>query len=554
MTAIGIDLGTTNSVLSILSEKPPHTPIIIKSPFKKNTTPSVVNLNFDSNNNLKTEVGEEAVKLLTKEPENTIFSVKRLMGKKYNKDFHFPYKVEERLNGDAWIKILKTEIEKKEITEKSFSPSEISSLILKKLKSYAPKEFKKDSTIVITVPAYFNESQRQATKDAGRLAGLKVARVINEPTAAALSYGLGLGKGREGHIAVYDLGGGTFDVTILYVKDGIFEVLATNGDTNLGGDDVDVNLAEIIAYKILKKESKEEFERIKKLKEFAVLKKIAEGAKKQLSENCSTKVIIPKELLQKVRGPNVANHDQEGEFALVQLKKSDARKSALPVAGKTEKICRRALSDSSIEPHNLKEVVLVGGMTRMPLIRETVEKIFGRAPLTDVDPMEAVAKGAAIQAGIIRNMIKDTILLDVNSLSLGIETMGGIFSKIIKRNSPLPARKTETFTTSEDNQETVDINIFQGERPLVEHNSFLGTIKLKGIKKLPKGTPRIDVSFEADNNGMINVSARDKNSGEENKIKIIAKSGLKEGQIRKIIEEAELNRKKDEEEVKKREA
>lgn len=524
--AYGIDLGTTNSVISKLSNKPPHTPIILKSKNNYKTTPSIVNFN-----NNEINIGHEAKPYLITNPQNTITSIKRLIGKKYNEienDIN-SYKLVPHKNNDAWV----------EVNGIKKSPSEISSLILKKLVSYIKGDKKID--IVITVPAYFNESQRIETKKACQLAGLNVLKIINEPTAAALAYGINTKK--EGIIAVYDLGGGTFDISILKIKDGIFEVLSTNGNTKLGGDDIDNKLKLLLKEKIEKENNKKIrlcFERR--------LKFLAENIKKDLSINKLITIKLPNKIF-KGNGLSLSDikydklilkeelKDNEVSITISQEELTEITK---PFIEKTRNICLKALKDAKINKLDINDVLLVGGQTKMPFIRNSIKEIFGRSPSTHIDPDEAVAKGAALQAGIIKNIIDDTILLDVNSLSLGIETIGGLFSPIIPRNTPLPTKMESEFTTSLDNQESVDIRVFQGESNLVKDNMFLGEFKLKNIEKRNAGVPRIKVTFSADTNGLVKVE------GEENgkiiEMEIIPSTGLTNKEIEDIIKKGEIYR------------
>lgn len=511
---VGIDLGTTNSVISIFRD---GNPFVINNESNKNTTPSIVKLGKDE------IIGEEAKKYLLLDPKNTIFGSKRLIGRKYDdpeiQDYllHLPYDTKPVCNGDIWIK---TKIGK-------FSPSQIGAKILAKMKSIGESYLKSPvKRAVVTVPAYFNDRQRQATKNAGRIAGLDVIRIINEPTAAALAYGLD--KNAKGHVAVYDLGGGTFDISILELGDGIFHVKSTNGDTFLGGEDFDTEFSHFLSRMF---EQQEEVSLNQDKLVIQRLRQAAETAKKELSEKQSTKVFIEN---------LIPGHDLDLTVTRDQLE-SVVKK----VAQRTIEPCEKAIKDAKIDKSEIKHVILVGGMTRMPLIRKLVEEIFGVPPSFDIDPDEAVAKGAAIQAGILSGNVDNVLLLDVAPLSLGIEVLGGVFSKIVERNTTIPFKQTETFSTSEDNQEEVDIKIYQGERPMVIDNMFLGSIKLKNIPKAPRGVPKIDVTFEADSNGIIKVSAQDSLTKEKQAIEIIPSSGLTEAQIEKIIKKAELEKKDD---------
>ncbi|KAG0439880.1 Mitochondrial-type heat shock protein 70, partial [Dictyocoela muelleri] len=529
---IGIDLGTTNSCISIVSNKIPK---IIKSSTGNKTIPSIVSL--------PNIFGDNAKKRLLLEPERTIFSIKRLIGRKYDemKDYlaKLPYKTVPHTNGDVWVKY----------KDKVYSPVEISGMILKHIKDTAERFLKeKIGKAVITVPAYFNDHQRQATKDAGKLAGLDVVRIINEPTAAALAYGLDkdVEKGnfksindeslnnekrnlksinkKNGIIAVYDLGGGTFDISILEIKDGVIEVKSTAGDIHLGGDDFDEAFVDYIVDKYKKETGVE-------LKDRIALKEAAERLKKDLSNTDESTFYVP--------------YADGKKHLLYNVSRDEYEKVIEKVLEKTKKPCLQAIKDAKIDLEDIKNVILVGGMTNMPKVRQVVSEIFKKTPIFGVNPDEAVAKGAAIQGAII-NGDSDLLLLDVTSLSLGIETVGGYFSKIINRNTTLPTKKSEIFTTSKDNQDEVDISIYQGERPMVKDNIPLGSIKLKNIVKAPKGVPRIEVSFEADNNGIFTVTAIDQATKKKQSLEIAPNSGLTKEEIDKIIKNAEENREKDE--------
>lgn len=505
--AIGIDLGTTNTCVAYLKSSIPY---IIPNTANKNTTPSIVTIP-------KRTVG------ISDTPQNTIFAVKRLIGRKLDdiKEFvkNLPFQTFPNKNGDVWIKYGNVKL----------SPVEISAEILKHVKKFSEERLGREvKEAVITVPAYFDDSQRQATKSAGHIAGLKILRVINEPTAAALAYGLD--KVPNATVAVYDLGGGTFDISILDIKDGVFEVLATNGDASLGGEDIDNAIKNMIA---------ERFQNENKLNlnnaAIYKIKEAVESMKKELSFNKNARIKIIG-LAQK-GGKNI---DLDYLFS-----REEIDKIALPVLEKTITPCINALKDAKLCKNKIKHVILVGGSTRMPLVKAIVQQIFGKTPESSVNPDEVVAKGAAIQAGILEGEVNDIILLDVNSLSLGIETVGGLFSKIIKRNTTLPTKQTQVFTTSENNQTDVEIKIYQGERPLVKHNKFLGEIKLKDIPPMKKGGPLIEVTFEGDSNGIFNVTARDAILNKEQKMEIKPASGLDEEEIEKIIEEAKLEKKAD---------
>lgn len=512
--AVGIDLGTTNSVVSIMKN---GRPTVLKNEIGKPTTPSIVRVGRPD------AVGEETRKFLVTDPLNTIFASKRLMGRKFKdpeiQDYlaSLPYKTQSSCNGDVWIK---TDIGK-------FSPAQIGAKILEKMKTIAENALStKVNRAVVTVPAYFSDSQRQATKDAGRIAGLDVIRVINEPTAAALAYGLD--KNAVGNIAVYDLGGGTFDISILDVDDGVFHVRATNGNTFLGGEDFDGEFMKFI----ISLHEQEENVRLEKDKiSMEALKHAAEKAKVELSFKPSTRIVIE----------NIV----PGQDLDLVVKRNQLESVVKKIAQKTVDPCERAIKDAGIEKKDIKHVVLVGGMTKMPLIRRMVKEIFGVEPLTEVDPDEAVSQGAAIQAGVLCGTVDNVLLLDVIPLSLGIETLGGVFSKIINRNTTIPLKQTETFSTSEDGQTEVDIRIYQGERGLVADNKFLGSIKLKNIPPAPRGKPKIDVTFEADSNGIVKVSAEDSVTKKAQELEIVPSSGLTEEDISRMIEDAEQQRGKD---------
>ncbi|MQB44996.1 molecular chaperone DnaK [Rhizobium sp. ICMP 5592] len=513
---IGIDLGTTNSCVAVMEGK--NTRIIENSEGAR-TTPSIVAFTSDG----ERLVGQPARRQAVTNPTNTIFAVKRLIGRRYDdptveKDKGLvPYKIVKAGNGDAWV----------EAEGKTYSPSQISAFILQKMKETAEANLgEKVSQAVITVPAYFNDAQRQATKDAGKIAGLEVLRIINEPTAAALAYGLE--KKKQAKIAVYDLGGGTFDVSILDIGDGVFEVKATNGDTFLGGEDFDMRLVNYLA---------DEFQReqgidLRKDKlALQRLKEAAEKAKIELSTSTQTEVNLP-----------FITADATGPKHL-QVKITRAKFESLveDLVQRTIEPCLNALKDAGLTANEISEVVLVGGMTRMPKIQEIVQKIFGKEPHKGVNPDEVVAVGAAIQAGVLQGDVKDVLLLDVTPLSLGLETLGGVFTRLIERNTTVPAKKSQVFSTAEDNQNAVTIRVFQGEREMAADNKMLGQFDLMGIPAAPRGVPQIEVTFDIDANGIVNVSAKDKGTGKEQRIQIQASGGLSEADIERMIKDAEAH-------------
>ena len=517
---IGIDLGTTNSCVAVMEGK---TPKVIENAEGMRTTPSIVAFTDDG----ERLVGQPAKRQAVTNPEKTIFAVKRLIGRRYDdpmveKDKKLvPYKIAKAGNGDAWV----------EIDGKSYSPSQISGFILQKMKETAEAYLgAKVDQAVITVPAYFNDAQRQATKDAGKIAGLEVLRIINEPTAGALAYGLD--KSKTGTIAVYDLGGGTFDISILEIGDGVFEVKSTNGDTFLGGEDFDMRLVNYLADEF-QKEQGIDLRRDKLA--LQRLKEAAEKAKIELSSTTQTEINLP-----------FITADAAGPKHLT-MKLTRAKFEALvdELIQKTVEPCRKAIKDAGISAAEINEVVLVGGMTRMPKVQEVVKQFFGKEPHKGVNPDEVVAIGAAIQAGVLQGDVKDVLLLDVTPLSLGIETLGGVFTRLIDRNTTIPTKKSQVFSTAEDSQNAVTIRVFQGEREMAQDNKILGQFDLVGIPPAPRGVPQVEVTFDIDANGIVNVSAKDKGTGKEQQIRIQASGGLSEGDIEKMVKDAEAHAEED---------
>jgi molecular chaperone DnaK len=518
---IGIDLGTTNSVVAVMEG---GEPVVIPTAEGARLCPSVVAVNPKTGERM---VGQIARRQAIINPENTIFSIKRFMGRKYRDPEvqraiqHVPYRVHEAPNGDVLV----------EMGGKTYSPQEISAMILQKLKADAEAYLGEPVTqAVITVPAYFNDSQRQATKDAGRIAGLEVLRIINEPTAASLAYGLD--KRKDEIIAVYDLGGGTFDISILDVGEGVFEVKATNGDTFLGGDDFDQRLVDYVADEFYKEHGidlRQDRQALQRLRE------ACERAKIELSSTLQTEINLP-----------FITADASGPKHLIMtLTRAKLEQLTEDLVERTLEPCRQALRDAKLEPHQIHEVVLVGGQTRSPAVQAAVKRIFGREPHKGVNPDEVVAIGAAIQAGVLGGEVKDVLLLDVTPLTLGIETLGGVATPLIPRNTTIPTRKSQIFSTASDGQTSVEIKVVQGERPMAADNKLLGKFILDGIPPAPRGVPQIEVCFDIDADGILHVSARDKATGREQKITITASSGLSEAEIRRMVEEAERHRQED---------
>ena len=515
---IGIDLGTTNSCVAVMEGGKPK---VIENAEGARTTPSVVAFTKDG----ERLIGQPAKRQAVTNPDNTIFAVKRLIGRRFDdpitkKDTELvPYKIVKGPNGDAWV----------QAGGKDYSPSQISAFILQKMKETAEAYLGEPVTqAVITTPAYFNDAQRQATKDAGQIAGLEVLRIINEPTAAALAYGLEKQDGKT--IAVYDLGGGTFDISILEIGDGVFEVKSTNGDTFLGGEDFDAKIVNFLADRFKEKEGidlRSDRLALQRLKE------AAEKAKIELSSASTTEINQPFITARMEGGQTTPLHLVE------TITRADLEKLVADLIQRTIEPCKKALKDAGMDAKDIADVVLVGGMTRMPRVREVVKEFFGKDPHTGVNPDEVVAMGAAIQAGVLQGDVKDVLLLDVTPLSLGIETLGGVFTRMIDRNTTIPTKRSQVFSTADDNQSAVTIRVFQGEREMAADNKMLGQFDLVGIPPAPRGVPQIEVTFDIDANGIVNVSAKDKGTGKEQQIRIQASGGLNDSDIEKMVKEAE---------------
>ena len=517
---IGIDLGTTNSCVAVMEG---GEPVVIANVEGSRTTPSMVAFTESG----ERPVGQQAKRQAVTNPENTLFAIKRLIGRKYDTDVVkrdiaiSPFKIVRADNGDAWV----------EVRDKRYSPAEISAMVLQKMKQTAENYLGETVTdAVITVPAYFDDSQRQATKDAGKIAGLNVLRIINEPTAAALAYGLD--RKKEEKVAVFDLGGGTFDISILELGEGVFEVKSTNGDTFLGGEDFDQKVIDWIADEFKKEQG---IDLRKDKMALQRLKEAAEKAKCELSTSMETDINLP-----------FVTADATGpKHLLMKLTRAKLEGLCADLIDKLEGPCRIALKDAGLSPADVDEVILVGGMTRMPVVQKKVQEIFGKAPNKSVNPDEVVAIGAAIQAGVLKGEVKDVLLLDVTPLSLGIETLGGVMTKLIEKNTTIPCRKSQVFSTAADNQPEVTIHVLQGEREMAADNKTLGNFNLTGIPSAPRGVPQIEVTFDIDANGIVHVSAKDLGTGKEQSIRITASSGLSKEEIDKMVKEAEAHEAED---------
>jgi molecular chaperone DnaK len=513
---IGIDLGTTNSCVAVMEG---GEPIVIANVEGSRTTPSMVAFTESG----ERPVGQQAKRQAVTNPENTLFAIKRLIGRKFDTDVVkrdiaiSPFKIVRADNGDAWV----------EVRDKRYSPQEISAMVLQKMKQTAENYLGETVTdAVITVPAYFDDSQRQATKDAGKIAGLNVLRIINEPTAAALAYGLD--RKKEEKVAVFDLGGGTFDISILELGEGVFEVKSTNGDTFLGGEDFDQKVIDWIADEFKKDQG---IDLRKDKMALQRLKEAAEKAKCELSTSMETDINLP-----------FVTADATGpKHLLMKLTRAKLELLCADLIDKLEGPCRTALKDAGLSPADIDEVILVGGMTRMPVVQKKVQDIFGKAPNKSVNPDEVVAIGAAIQAGVLRGDVKDVLLLDVTPLSLGIETLGGVMTKLIDKNTTIPCRKSQVFSTASDNQPEVTIHVLQGEREMSSDNKTLGNFNLAGIPPAPRGVPQVEVTFDIDANGIVHVSAKDLGTGKEQSIRITASSGLSKEEIDKMVKEADAH-------------